>query len=60
MPQEKICPECKSSFQCCSDKPGCWCEQLPNVIVLNEDAECLCPLCLEKKIKVTFTQGNHL
>ena len=55
MAAEKICPECKTKFDCCNDPEGsggmeCWCSKLPNVIPLTEGAECLCEKCLEEKI----------
>ncbi|HTL80982.1 MAG TPA: hypothetical protein VL651_04730 [Bacteroidia bacterium] len=44
------CPECEVAFECCNTERGCWCEELPNLIPLTENAECLCKNCLEKKI----------
>ena len=46
-----ICPDCKTEFHCGSnDKEPCWCCSLPNIVPLDSK-ECLCPACLEKKIK---------
>lgn len=47
----KICPACNTEFECITngDEP-CWCEKLPNIVPLDSSS-CLCPACLEIKIK---------
>jgi hypothetical protein len=47
----KICSKCKTSFECCNEKMGCWCEDLSiDIKTLNELKKtydnCLCPKCL--------------
>lgn len=47
----KACSKCKTSFDCCSDKMGCWCEALTIDIKTLEELKktfenCLCPSCL--------------
>lgn len=49
----KLCSKCKSSFKCCNEKMGCWCEDLTiDLKILNELKEqfenCLCPNCLKE------------
>jgi ribosomal protein S18 acetylase RimI-like enzyme len=49
---ETICKECGTLFHCGSkDNAPCWCNSLPNIIPV-EGTTCLCPNCLNKKIKV--------
>ncbi len=40
----KICPKCNTSFVCNTKK--CWCQELPQIIPVNHNEECLCPQCL--------------
>jgi hypothetical protein len=52
MPGKK-CSKCEASFECGSDKMGCWCEDLfIDLETLNklksEFNNCLCPKCLKE------------
>ena len=45
------CPECNTEFECgANNTEPCWCTKLPNIVPLDSSA-CLCPACLELKIK---------
>lgn len=48
-----ICELCHGSFECGKDsKNGCWCDKIPNVMPVPTDTgSCLCPDCLQKKVK---------
>jgi hypothetical protein len=42
---------CNTDFECCNEKPGCWCESLTiDIETLNNLKKnynnCLCPVCL--------------
>ena len=57
MEKEKTCPQCQASFICSTEK--CWCSLLPNIVTLDEKAECLCPNCLKAVIEEkTKIQNN--
>ena len=47
----KQCSKCKSTFECCNERSGCWCERLqiaPETLLELRQAydNCLCPNCL--------------
>ena len=45
---EKVCPRCKSSFGCgTGSQKGCWCDELPAMMPLEEGKGCSCPTCLK-------------
>ena len=48
----KTCPRCQASFEC-GLKEGheaCWCFECPHVMLVVEEADCLCPNCLRAEI----------
>jgi hypothetical protein len=49
----KSCSKCLVSFDCCNEKPGCWCEELYLDIETLKQLKgtfdnCLCPKCLKE------------
>lgn len=49
--QEKICPQCTAKFLCdTGSETECWCSKFPPVMPMKSNADCYCPLCLEKAI----------
>jgi hypothetical protein len=46
--KEKVCPKCSITFTCSS--VNCWCGELPQIMPMNYEAECLCPNCLKEVI----------
>lgn len=56
--REKICPQCNTSFGCCTE--NCWCSSLPNIMTMPETGDCFCPKCLEGIIqeKINTTEGK--
>ncbi|MGZ4033356.1 MAG: cysteine-rich CWC family protein [Bacteroidia bacterium] len=49
----KKCSRCSTDFECCNEKPGCWCENLfIDIETLNklkkEYDNCLCSSCLKE------------
>jgi len=52
----KKCKKCNSDFECFANDKNqkCWCFLKPNIISPEpdkEDNDCLCPKCLEDKVK---------
>jgi len=52
MIKDKICTNCGAAFKCGPTEADhtCWCTALPNIVPMTEGAECLCQVCLKKKI----------
>ncbi len=55
----KRCSKCEAAFECCSDRPGCWCEQVfVDANTLQELKKnynnCLCSRCLRE-----YTPGQQ-
>ena len=50
---EKRCTSCKTAFSCGIKQKQCWCNNLPNLKMLqiNKDADCMCPSCLERLVR---------
>ena len=46
--RKKSCPRCGTAFGCCSE--NCWCSELPNIMPLVDNEDCLCYDCLKKEI----------
>ena len=46
--RKKTCPRCNSLFSCYTG--NCWCNELPQIMPLNDNEDCLCPDCLKKEI----------
>lgn len=45
------CNNCNTEFVCnANSSEPCWCSALPNIVPLDS-LSCLCPACLQKKIK---------
>jgi hypothetical protein len=44
----KTCAACGKSFGCFSQ--DCWCAELPHVMPMNPDSDCLCEDCLKKAV----------
>lgn len=63
----QVCPECGAEFRCgaVAGEATCWCFDLPNVIPLDQigddqqPAGCLCPECLQKRIKAVVENGGE-
>ena len=54
----KHCSKCNTTFECCSDKEGCWCENLAVSLetlnaLRNQFENCLCPSCLTEYSSTT-------
>lgn len=48
---EKTCRFCQKTFGCGnpSQEISCWCNALPPLFSLDDNADCLCPDCLKKE-----------
>ena len=53
----KICNRCGADFGCANlgDGSRCWCAELPPVMPLRTEGDCLCPDCLKSEI-ARFTE----
>lgn len=53
-PVAKLCSECQTEFGCgvasATVQGGCWCQDLPAIMPLDELSNCLCKACLAKAI----------
>jgi hypothetical protein len=54
--RRKSCERCSSEFSCFTS--DCWCNELPNIMPLDEKRGCLCPVCLEEVISQKFQERN--
>ena len=43
--RKKQCERCKTVFSCYTT--NCWCNELPQIMPLPENENCLCPECLK-------------
>lgn len=46
--RKKKCQRCEVVFSCYTE--NCWCNELPQIMPLTENEECLCPICLKLTI----------
>lgn len=52
----KTCPECGNAFEC--KMCHCWCDGFPPVQPSDAPgADCFCPICLPKAVKLSITAG---
>ncbi|WP_295655371.1 hypothetical protein [uncultured Mucilaginibacter sp.] len=47
--RKKNCPRCGAGFGCCTN--NCWCSELPNIMPLVDNEDCLCYDCLKAEIE---------
>ncbi|HXC06658.1 MAG TPA: hypothetical protein VNZ86_18000 [Bacteroidia bacterium] len=50
----KSCAQCGTGFSCYTSE--CWCNDLPQIMPLDQLRGCLCPVCLEKTIDAKFKE----
>ncbi|WP_151447951.1 cysteine-rich CWC family protein [Lacisediminimonas profundi] len=57
------CAQCGAEFKCgMVDAPGdqpCWCAQLPALLGVPLDGSCLCPACLQERLR-SAAQGREV
>jgi iron complex transport system substrate-binding protein len=51
----KTCPECGQTFECMMS--GCWCSDLPPLPSAVPGADCFCPACLGRAVRVSAALG---
>lgn len=59
------CSECGAAFRCgaAAGEKTCWCFALPQVLPVPQAGEkqgCLCPQCLENRIKETMLNSKQV
>jgi hypothetical protein len=52
--RRKTCEQCGTEFSCFTS--DCWCNDLPNIMPLDEKKGCLCKNCLESIIKEKYKE----
>ncbi len=48
--RKKRCPRCQSVFSCRTE--NCWCDNLPQIMPLSGNEDCLCWDCLNIEIEI--------
>lgn len=46
--KSKVCEKCNTSFSCFNE--ACWCSELPAIMPLDENRDCLCSSCLKEEV----------
>jgi len=46
--RKKTCHSCNTVFSCYIE--NCWCKELPPIMAISEETDCICPECLKKAI----------